>query len=66
MITTHLQAFTHGCQAKLLSSDGLLVQWVRRQLLLASACEKFFYVLQVNDVGVVDVTNIVDGYPNSN
>ena len=61
MITTNHQAFTHGHQARFLSSGGLLVQCTPRWPLLACACENFFCVLEVNDVGVVDVTEVVDG-----
>ena len=63
MITTHLQAFTHGRQANLLSSSRLLVQCAPRLPLLACACEKFFRLLEVNDTGVVDVTEVIDGDP---
>jgi hypothetical protein len=63
MITIRLQAFTHRRQARLLSSGGLLVQCALHQPLLASACKKFFHVLEVDDIGVVDVTDVVDGDP---
>ena len=63
MITTRLQTFTHGRQARLLSSGGLLVQSVPRPPLLACACEKFFHVLEVNDIGTVDVVDVIDRDP---
>ena len=63
MIMTCLQAFTHGRQARLLSSGRRLVQFALCQPLLVGACEKLFRVLEVNDVGVVDVTDVIDGDP---
>lgn len=64
MITTCLQSFTRGCQGKLLSSSELLVQCAPRLPLLVGAYEKFFACLKlINDVGVVDVTNVMDGDP---
>jgi hypothetical protein len=59
MITTCLQSFTQGCQARLSPSSGLLVQCTPRQPLLASSCEKFFHVFELNVVGMVDVRNVV-------
>ena len=50
-----------------MSFDGSLVQCAPRQLLLAGFCEKFFRVLEVDDVGMVVVTDVVDGdTPRSN
>ena len=63
MIMTCLQAFTHGHQAKLLSSGRLLVQCALGQPLLADTCKKFFHVLEVYGVSVVDVIDVVAGGP---
>ena len=61
MITTRLQAFYHGRQAKLLSSDGLLVQNAPRPPLLAGVCVRFFCMLEVNDVDMVEIIDVMDG-----
>ena len=60
---TCLQASTHGRQARLLSSGRRLVQFALCQPLLVGACEKLFRVLEVDDVGVIKVTGVIDGDP---
>ena len=60
---TCLQDFTHKRQAKTSSLNRLLVQHTPCRPLLAGACEKFFCVLEVNDVGMVVAMYVVGGYP---
>ena len=63
MIMTRLQNFTHGRKARLLSLGKLLVRSAPRQPLLDGACEKFFLMLEADDICMVDVTDVVDGDP---
>ena len=61
MITTCLQTFTHGRQARFLPSSGLLVQCAPRHPLLGGSREKFFRMLDLNVVGMVYVADVMYG-----
>ena len=59
---TYVQYFTRGCQTKILSLEGLLVH-----AFLASpswlALVRLFFVLEVDDVGVVNVSDVTYADP---
>ena len=63
MLTTCLQFFTHGRQARLSPLGGLFVQCAPRQPLLPGSCEKIFRMLELNVAGMVDVRNVINGDP---
>jgi hypothetical protein len=63
MIMTRLQAFTRARQARLFLWVDCLSKVLLASPLLAGACEKFFHVLEVDDIGMVDVTKVINGDP---